>query len=270
MLVAPNNFIYKLSDKLQKNNSLKNVIKRFILDYNMTPCIGVEIEFYLSPNINISDLESIVGIQIKKEKGNYQFEIDLPPSIDLINYVKKIDMLKYNISKGAEKLGGNVNFHPKPFQNDYGNSIHFHISFDKELDLIHQAQSICHYMLDSFLIFMPNEEDYLRIDKNYMTPTHVSFGGNNRTVAIRMPDSLPKRLEHRISSPSIDSYLAIYAILQSILMGLDNPDIINKIPKTFGNAFDTQYNLVPLPTSRKEAMRLFNFTDYIITNLIFK
>ena len=58
----------------------------------MTPCIGVEIEFYLSPNINISDLESILEIQIKKEKGNYQFEIDLAPSIDLINYAKKIDI----------------------------------------------------------------------------------------------------------------------------------------------------------------------------------
>ncbi len=92
-----------------------------------------------------------------------------------------------------------------------------------------------------------------------MAPTHISFGGNNRTVAIRMPDSRPHRLEHRLSSPSIEPYIAIYAILKSILLGLDNPDIINKIPKTFGNAFDDQYNLVALPKSRQEALSLFKF-----------
>ena len=257
MSLEPDNFISTLSYSLKKNNELERVINRFIDDYGMVPCIGVEIEFYLTLDINISDLESIVAMPIKQEKGRNQFEVDLPPSIDLVNYAKEISELKYNIAKAAEKLGGKANFHPKPFLNDYGNSIHFHISFNKPVDLIHQAQSLCHYMLDSFLIFMPSEEDYLRIDKNFMTPTHVSFGGNNRTVAIRIPDALPKRLEHRLSSSSVEPYIAIYAILKSILMGLDNPDIINKIPKIFGNAFDEQYKLVALPTSRQEALALF-------------
>ncbi len=242
---------------MQKNNELERVIDRFIDDYGIAPCIGVEIEFYLTPNVNINHLESILGMRVKQEKGKNQFEVDLPPSINLVSYAKEINMLKHNIAKGAGSLGGNANFHPKPFLNDYGSSIHFHISFNKPVDLIHQAQSLCHYMLDSFLIFMPNEEDYLRIDKNFMTPTHVSFGGNNRTVAVRIPDSWPKRLEHRLASPSVEPYIAIYAILKSILMGLDNPGIINKIPKIFGNAFDEQYKLIPLPKSYQEALALF-------------
>jgi len=255
--VKTNNFLDKLSDQLRHGNRLEKIIKKFHADHNMIPCFGTEIEFYISENINIPDLEDILEIRIKKEKGKNQFEIDLPPSLDLINYAQEILILKHNIIDGAVKLGGEANLHPKPFTDDYGSSIHFHISFDRPSDLTHQAQSLCYYMLDSFLVFMPNEEDYLRIDKDFMTPTHVSFGGNNRTVAVRIPDLEIKRLEHRIASTSIDPYLAIYTILKSILMGLENPDIINKIPKIYGNAFDPQYNLTPLPKTLKEAMILF-------------
>ncbi|WP_425364155.1 hypothetical protein [Candidatus Tisiphia endosymbiont of Hybos culiciformis] len=132
------------------------------------------------------------------------------------------------------------------------------------LDLM--GRSICHYMLDSFLIFMPNEDDYLRLDKNFMAPTNVSFGNNNRTVAVRIPDSSPRRVEHRIASPLTDPYLAIFTILNSILLGLEFPDKINNINKIYGNAFDQQYNLVPLPKSLAEALELFNL-QFFLTNL---
>ncbi|MCC8416314.1 MAG: glutamine synthetase [Rickettsia endosymbiont of Gnoriste bilineata] len=261
----PQKFIYKLSDHLQKSNALQKIINKFPTNYSLIPCIGVEIEFYLSKNIDSLELQTLLGITVKKEKGDNQFEIDLPPSTNIIEYIGKISSTKSKIQIIAKKLQGKVNFSAKPLPNDYGSSIHFHVNFidssaltSSIVDIDLMGQSICHYMLDSFLVFMPNEDDYLRLDENFMAPTNVSFGNNNRTVAVRIPDSFPRRLEHRIAGPLTDPYLAIFTILNSILLGLEFPDKINNINKIYGNAFDQQYNLVPLPKSLAEALELFN------------
>ncbi|WP_417905389.1 hypothetical protein [Candidatus Tisiphia endosymbiont of Micropterix aruncella] len=205
-MTTPQNFVYKLSDHLQK------IINKFQTDYSLIPCIGVEIEFYLSKNVNPLELQTLLGIVVKKEKGNNQFEIDLPPSTNnIIEYIGKISSTKSKIQIITKKLRGKVNFSAKPFPNDYGSSMHFHVNFidssalmnsvanpniiysfvptekmsfpcrressvgchsreSKNLDtclrrdgtdmLDLMGQSICHYMLDSFLIFMPNERTF--------------------------------------------------------------------------------------------------------------
>jgi len=267
MQISYNNLINNLSNNLQQNKQLEKVIAQFRTDYNLIPIVGVEIEFYLSPNIDIAKFEILARkylakfkiSEIKKEKGNNQFEIDLPPSNDLVNYTKKIVEVKYALTKIAGNLNGSIDFSPKPFLNDYGSSMHFHINFDTETTnyINLAAQGLCHYMLDTLLVFMPNRLDYLRINKDFMTPTHVSYGGNNRSVAIRTPDSIPKRLEHRLSSPETDPYIAIFTILKSILLSLKFPNSIKKIEKIYGNAFDPQYNLIPLPNSIEESYTLF-------------
>ncbi len=332
-MTTPQNFIYKLSDYLQKNNALQKIINKFQTDYSLIPCIGVEIEFYLSKNIDPLKLQTLLGILVKKEKGDNQFEIDLPPSTNIIEYIGKISSTKSKIQIIAKKLQGKVNFSAKPLPNGYGSSMHFHVNFiDSSRSISEEAalvatkqsppnviarprecsgnphsldcfvaakaaprndvetllrsgftaprndisllrtntdmldlmgQSICHYMLDSFLIFMPNEDDYLRLDKNFMAPTNVSFGNNNRTVAVRIPDSSPRRVEHRIANPLTDPYLAIFTILNSILLGLEFPDKINNINKIYGNAFDQQYHLVPLPKSLAEALALFDLQFFL-------
>ncbi|WP_341789954.1 glutamine synthetase [Rickettsia endosymbiont of Polydrusus tereticollis] len=270
MQISYNAFVSNLANNLQKNNQLEKIITKFQKYYNLIPVIGVEIEFYLSPNVDISKFATLTSkylarqkiSKVKKEKGNNQFEIDLPPSTDLINYINEISNVKLALENIAKKLGGNINFSPKPFLNDYGNSMHFHINFISDDNVKGDftevvAKSLCHYMLDTFLIFMSNEEDYLRIDKNFMAPTNISFGGNNRTVALRIPDSYPKRLEHRLASPTTDSYIAIFTILKSILLGFQAPENINNITKIYGNAFDEQYNLISLPKSPSESFKLF-------------
>lgn len=241
MQISYNNYINTLSNNLQKNKQLEKIILQFHKDYNVVPIIGVEIEYYLSPNIDISKFEILAKkylttfkiSQIKKEKGNNQFEIDLSPSYDLISYIKIIPEVKNTLTKVAEYLNGYIDFSPKPFVNDYGNSMHVHISFDIESvdSIILAAQGLCHYMLDTLLAFMPSSIDYLRIDKDFMAPTHVSYGGNNRSVAIRTPNVAPKRLEHRLSSPETDPYIAILTILKSILLSFKFPNSIKKTAK---------------------------------------
>lgn len=261
MPALDNNFIPKLAETLQKNNRLERLIKQFEDEYSLLPCIGVEIEFYLSKDIKHTEFQNMLGMLVKQEKGDHQFEIDLPPSTNLLKYIDQVNAARNNIIITAQKLGGVANLQAKPFIDDYGSSMHFHINFigsyfSKE-NVILAAQSLCHYMLDTFLVFLPNDEDYLRLDKKFMAPTHVSFGGNNRTVSLRIPDLLPRRLEHRLSCPLTDPNIAIFTILKSILLGLQLPENISNIPKIYGNAYDAQYNLTPLPCSKEEAVKFF-------------
>ncbi len=51
----------------------------------------------------------------------------------------------------------------------------------------------------------------------------------------------------------------IFTILKSILFGLNNPSQIPDMPKIYGNAYEDQYNLQPLPLSLREAEMKFNY-----------
>lgn len=266
-------FLLKLSDRTIKDNILEKLSQQFVGSYNLLPYFGVELEFYLSDNVNILELENVLKTSIKLERGRNQYEIILPPSADLINYSRQILEMQNNIKTAAKFLGGKANLEPKPFLDDYGNSMQFNISFKpiEKLDnrlspsthenneqlVEHIAKSLCHFMLETFIIYMPEEKDYLRIDQRFMAPTHLSYGGNNRTTAIRIPDTIPKRIEHRISSMSADPILVMLTILKSILLGFQRPEKISKFTKIYGNAFSKEYNLIPLPKNRLEACRLF-------------
>jgi glutamine synthetase len=262
------NFIDKLSDHLQKDNQLAKIIEQLKVDFGLIACLGVEIEFYLSPNIDPVAFENLLDMKLKKEKGVNQFEIDLPPSTNIINYIAQINSIKSKIAIIAKKLDGSADLSAKPFLEDYGNSMHFHVNFiDSNISQAKLSQSICHYMLDSFLVLTPYQNDYLRFDKNFMAPINVSFGNNNRTVAVRIPDLSPKRLEYRLANPLTNCYIAIFTIFNSILLGLKFPDKINNISKIYGNAFDQQYQLIPLPSSSAEALRLFKL-EFFMPNIL--
>lgn len=257
---------------------MEKIIIKFQRCYNLIPIVGVEIEFYLSSNIDIIEFENLANkyfnsstiLKIKEEKGANQFEIDLPPSNNLIKYINEIKCTKSALTRAALDLNGNINFSPKPFLSDYGSSMHFHINFASnktaefsENYLYLAAKGLCYYMLDTLLVFLPCQDDYLRLDKNFMAPTHISFGGNNRTVTVRIPTSYPKRLEYRLASPRTDPYIAIFTILKSIFLAFKNPTkFSNKFTKIYGNASDAQYNLPLLPNSLKKSFELFNLEFY--------
>lgn len=248
----------KLSEKARKDNILAKITRLFLQDFGITPFIGVEIEFYL-PNDDLSGAPFV----IKKEKGKLQYEIDLPPMQDMESCAQAITEAKEKLQNWHPK----IDFRSKPFIDDYGSAMHFHINFLKDggenyfddnqvLEL--SARSLCHYMLSSFVIFAPKVEDYARFDHKFMAPNYVSFGGNNRSVAVRIPSLVPRRLEHRICSPMAYSYLAIFVILKSIYLGLKNPSHIASYDKIYGNAFDPQYALTPFPQNLQQAIEMFD------------
>lgn len=237
---------------------LSNLINKIMQDFAIIPVIGVEIEFYLK-----NDDLSNPPFPLKKEKGMFQYEIDLAPSSDVLSYINDIETAKILLQNWRE----DVDFSPKPYKDDYGNAMHFHINFltkegknffDNIENINIAAASLCHYLLPNFLIFANTEDSYLRFDHKFMAPNYICFGGNNRSVAVRIPEIGVKRLEHRVSSPITDSYLAIFSILNSIYLGVRDPSHIARYEKIYGNAFDKQYDLEKFPENIEVARKDFN------------
>jgi glutamine synthetase len=237
---------HKLAETDNKYNRLETLQNYFISNHNLTPIIGAEIEFYLSNCVNVDALASKIGHNIKSEKGKNQYEVDLPPNSNLTSIAKDIELLRENICFFAKEFGSIADFSSKPFIDDYGSSMHIHLNFLEDDNIEKYAQILCHYLPSYIKYFLPLEEDYKRLDSKFMAPTHISWGGNNRSLLIRIPDSLPRRLEHRLAAASADPAEVIFAILDSIKQGLSSYEDIPKLEKTYGNAFDEQYKLVPI------------------------
>ncbi|MDP5083290.1 MAG: glutamine synthetase [Rickettsiaceae bacterium] len=233
----------KLTDIQEQYNLLSKLEQQFREELKLTPCIGAEIEFYIHGNVNIDLLAQKIGYTIKEEKGQNQYEVDLLPSKNIALYAQEISELRSLIIKSTIALGARADFSSKPFANDYGSSMHIHLNFVEDSDVEKYARILCHYVLEDISVFLPSKDDYLRLDSKFMAPTHISYGGNNRTVLIRIPDSKPKRLEHRLAAANAEPAAVICSILQSINKGIVNFDKIRTLAKTFGNASDAQYAL---------------------------
>ncbi len=264
-----NDFPLSLSNNLKKVNALEQLQKKLAQNFNYKIRVGVEIEFYLEPNDVKQKLYSYLKTyNLKKERGYCQYEIEISPTEDLTYLAQLINNTITKIQLMARSYNGVSKFDAKPYLSDYGNALHFHIElldcnnlniFEQDSNILTLTiNSICHYMKETFLVFVHREEDFLRLNKNFMAPTHIAYGGNNRTVAIRIPNSLPLRIEHRLASPLICQYLALYTILKSIYLGIKAPDKINSYTKIYGNAYDSQYNLELLPNNIITATNCFN------------
>ena len=69
MINNNNQYNDKLSEVSERYNRLASLQNYFKSNHNLTPIIGAEIEFYLSKNINVRELASKIGHDIKLEKG---------------------------------------------------------------------------------------------------------------------------------------------------------------------------------------------------------
>lgn len=264
---------------------------------------------YWPHDISIETLkEALPTYNFEKERGKGQFEYHIGPYEDPKILIEKIKLSAANICDKVELLGGRAAFDPKPFANDFGNSLQIQFTsecpkFQDNIENI--CASFCEYALQTFLAYASTLEDYKRFDKNFMAPTHVSFGPNNRSCLIRIKDSNPKRIEIRAPSPVCNLYVMICTILQQIIVanpgvkgchsglnpesrknnndlgfaqeildpGSRRPGMILikevitscKHQKIYGLASDDQYNLTKLPETIEEAEEYFNEKFYEIT-----
>ncbi|MCP4984324.1 MAG: type III glutamate--ammonia ligase [Gammaproteobacteria bacterium] len=179
------------------------------------------------------------------EDANGQFEMNW----DFDDALKTADrhvFFKYMTKTIAEANGLRATFMPKPFTNLTGNGCHAHVSlWDKtgkknlfattrkdprELGLsplaYHALGGIMHSAEDLTAIFNPTVNSFKRISAPRTvsgatwSPNAVTYGGNNRTHMVRIPDD--GRFELRLMDGASNPYLLQAGVLAAVLDGIEN------------------------------------------------
>lgn len=220
-------------------------------------------------NVNVESLA--------KERGLHQFEIRLHPT-DPVAAVYELELSVKVLLALANESGVAASFAAQPAPDMPGNGLHIHVHlanaqgknvFLKQAEnltpaLEHALGGLLHTMPACMKFFAPTDESYLRFThaKDHV-PHTVSWGGNNRTCALRLPETvLPFRhIEHRVAGADANPAAAIWAILAGIHLGLSR-----KLPagaQMFGDANDAnKYHLPRLPQSLAQAQAEWEKNDW--------
>ncbi len=178
--------------------------------------------------------------QADHEDANGQFELNWTFA-DALTTADRHAFFRVMVRSLAERHGFSASFQPKPFRELTGNGCHLHLSLwdaaganlfhdpggEKGLSalayrflagLLEHAPALC-------AITNPTPNSYERLGGSSTTsgatwsPAWISYGGNNRTHLVRIPDS--HRLELRLADGDASPYLLQAAVLAAGLDGIE-------------------------------------------------
>ncbi len=251
-------------------------------DYQEKPCYDQSaIMRRLDVITEICDILTKLGwgpYQNDHEDANGQFEINWNFS-DALTTADQLAFFKFMVKAIAEKHGMRATFMPKPFINLSGNGCHAHLSvWDKagkknlfenatdEMGLSPLAYNFIGGLIehaDSLVaITNPTVNSYKRINAPRTvsgatwSPNTVSFGGNNRTHMVRIPDA--GRCEFRLPDCSANPYLMLAGILAAGMDGIErktNPG--KRLDIDMYTQSHTVKDLKKLPLNLLDALRNF-------------
>ena len=222
------------------------------------------------------------------EDANGQFEMNWDYDDALITADRHV-FFKYMVKAITEKHGLRATFMPKPFPNLTGNGCHAHVSvWDKtgqnnlfedtsdEMGLSGMAYNflggILHNAQALTAVFNPTVNSYKRIDAQVTTsgatwsPNAVTYGGNNRTHMVRIPDK--GRFELRLMDGAANPYLLQAGVLAAGLDGVENErDPGKRLDVNMYSDGHKIRGLRRLPTNLLDAIRLFEKSKVLRSGL---
>jgi len=201
------------------------------------------------------------------EDANGQFEMNWTYADALVT-ADRHAFFKYMVKAIAEKHGMRATFMPKPFPHLTGNGCHTHLSvWDKTgaVNLFHDDQGELGlsplayqfiggvlYSADALCAFTnPTVNSYKRINAPVTAsgatwaPSTISYSGNNRTHAIRIPEA--GRFEFRLADGAANPYLLPAALIAAGLDGITH----NRDP---GKRADNNSYTDPLPSAAAQKL----------------
>jgi glutamine synthetase len=255
------------------------------------PLVGSELEFYLldgekRPLFNGiqcyslykgADLEYVIeeirngieayGIELEAthiEYGPAQVEI-IPEYDDALVMADKTLIIKNAVREIARKHGLYATFMAKPWAEESGNGYHVHQSLwdnDLKTNYFESDETITRNYLAGLIstagefmaLASPSINSYKRFKDHSFAPINITWGYDNRTVAVRslLGQGKSSRFEHRTGSADANPYLIIAASIAAGLHGIENKLVPPEI--TAENAYLKDAQL--LPKNLHEALKL--------------
>ena len=174
--------------------------------------------------------------QIDHEDAHGQFEVNFAHA-EALRSADHLMLFKQAAHALAETHGAVFSMMPKPFANQPGSGLHFHVSLweqsrclfdDGRGDLSalgrHFMAGVLHHAAPLCALAAPTVNSYKRLvvgeslSGTSWAPAYVAHGPNNRTAMIR---TLPGRFEWRVPDAAANPYLATAALIAAGLDGID-------------------------------------------------
>lgn len=209
------------------------------------------------------------------EGGTGQFEINMKHIADPLRAADDGILFKQIVRGIARKHGFAATFMAKPYGEDAGSGLHYHLSIldqdgnnifdDGSMEgsaaLKHAVGGLLETMHENMLVFAPHANSYRRFQPDSHSPSSIGWGYENRTAAIRIPGGPggSRRIEHRVAGVDANPYLVLSAILGGVLLGIQN-ETAPSAPFS-GSAYDA--NLPTLPTDWAAAIAAFETGEHI-------
>ena len=219
-------------------------------------------------------IQGVPADSIISEAAPGQFEINLHHRSDPMAAADNAVLLRRMIQGVARKHGLRATFMPKPYLDCAGSGMHVHCSLlDKHgrnvfsdgdeapARLRHAVGGLLRTMPDAALMFVSSYNGFRRLMPGSYAPVSLTWGYDNRSVALRIPNGKPAamRIEHRIAGADANPYLVLAAVLAGIDEGLATrapaPEPI------IGNAYDL--GAPRLSSSMRQAVTAFGASDFV-------
>jgi len=213
------------------------------------------------------------------EDANGQFEINWDFN-DALTTADQHAFFKFMVKAIAEKHDLRATFMPKPFANLTGNGCHVHISVwdtAQKTNLFHDTSDemglskdcyaflggLMHHGASLAAVTNPTVNSYKRINAPATlsgatwSPSSVTYGGNNRTHMVRIPDE--GRIEFRLGDGAANPYLLQAVLLAAGLHGIDaGMDPGKRLDIDMYSEGHKARGAKKLPLNLLDALRVFN------------
>lgn len=175
-------------------------------------------------------------LQLDHEDAHSQYEVNFRHA-EALQSADNVMLFKLAAHAIAEAQGQVFSMMPKPFANQPGSGLHFHVSLwegarclfdDGRGDVSplarHFIAGVLHHASALCAIAAPTVNSYKRLvvgeslSGTSWAPAVVAHGPNNRTAMIR---TLPGRFEWRVPDAAANPYLATAALIAAGLDGID-------------------------------------------------
>lgn len=175
------------------------------------------------------------------EGGEGQYEFDFAHA-EVLESADRMTLFRTLIRQAAKETGLMATFMPKPFAELWGSGAHFNMSLEDRhsgenvfkngtgksgwrKEALHFAGGVLKHAKALAALSNPTTNSYRRLvprlaDGNYSwAPTKISYGHNNRSCMLRLPDNRPA-IENRSVDAAANTYLTAAFMLAAGLEGI--------------------------------------------------
>ncbi|MFC7059143.1 type I glutamate--ammonia ligase [Halovenus salina] len=223
------------------------------------------------------------------EVAEGQHEIDFKYE-DALTTADNIATFRVAVRALAAEHDLHATFMPKPIPRINGSGMHTHLSLftedgdnvfhddDDEFNLSETAKQFLAGILEHApalaAVTNPTVNSYKRLVPGYEAPVYVAWSDVNRSALIRKPAArvpAASRIEARFPDPSCNPYLAVAALIQAGLDGIENdldcPEPVRENIYEFDEQKREEYGIETLPSNLGEAVEALESDEVVMDAL---